>query len=227
ILQGFNLEIPAGSTTALVGPTGAGKSTIAKLLLRFYETSSGRIELDGRDISKLNLNDLRRSVGLVSQEAFLSNDSVGENIGYGQEPGAQLQTRIEEAARVAEAWDFIQGLPEGLATSVGERGQTLSGGQRQRIAIARAVLKDSPVLILDEATSAVDNETEAALARSLKRICQGRTTLVVAHRLSTIRHSDQIVVMDQGRVAEKGTHEELVELNGIYAGLWRLQTGEG
>ena len=132
---------------------------------------------------------------------------MGENIGYGQVPSANLQTRIEDAARVAEAWDFIQALPDGLATSVGERGQTLSGGQRQRIAIARAVLKNSSVLI--------------------KRICQGRTTLVVAHRLSTIRHSDQIVVMDLGKVAEKGTHEELVALDGIYAGLWRLQTGEG
>ena len=226
LLQGFNLEIPAGSTTALVGATGAGKSTIAKLLLRFHDPTGGRIELDGCDISTIKLGDLRRAVGLVSQEAFLSNDTVAENIGYGQLDLSQLEGRLIEASRVAEAWEFIETLPQGLNTPVGERGQTLSGGQRQRLAIARAVLKDSPVLILDEATSAVDNETEAALARSLNRLCQGRTTLVVAHRLSTIRHADHIVVMDKGRVAERGTHEELVAADGIYAGLWRLQTGE-
>ncbi|BAW95788.1 ABC transporter protein [[Synechococcus] sp. NIES-970] len=223
VLENFSLQIPAGQTIAIVGATGSGKSTIVKLLLRFYEISGGQITIDGLDIRDVYLKDLRRAIGLVSQDVFLFHGTVAENIAYGN-PDATL-TEIIQAAKLAEAHDFIDTLPQQYDTIVGERGQKLSGGQRQRLAIARAILKDPPILILDEATSAVDNETEAAIAKSLEKITQHRTTIAIAHRLSTIRHSDCIYVMDQGKIVEQGTHEELVERQGLYYSLWQVQTG--
>ena len=224
VIKNLSLHIPAGETIAIVGATGSGKSTLVKLLLRLYEIESGNITLDGQDIKDIVLWDLRRGIGLVSQDVFLFHGTVRENISYGS-PDATL-TDIVEAATIAEADEFISELPDGYDTVVGERGQKLSGGQKQRIAIARAVLRDPPILILDEATSAVDNETEAAIARSLEKITQNRTTIAIAHRLSTIRHSDCIYVMDRGEIVERGTHEELLARNGAYASLWRVQTGE-
>lgn len=224
VLHRLSLHIPAGDTVAIVGATGAGKSTVVKLLLRFYDVQAGRITLDGRDIRGINLADLRAAIGLVSQDVFLFHGTVRENIAYGTFNATDEQ--IIAAARVAEAHDFIMQLPQGYDTIVGERGQKLSGGQRQRISIARAVLKDPPVLILDEATSSVDNETEAAIQRSLERITVGRTTIVIAHRLSTIRNADRIFVLEDGALREEGRHEDLVSAGGIYATLWRVQTGE-
>lgn len=224
VVKDLSTRLPAGETVAFVGATGAGKTTLIKLLLRFYDVTAGAIRIDGRDLRDLRMADLRRAVGLVSQDVFLFHGSVRENLVYGR-PDA-TEGEIIAAARVAEAHDFISELPEGYDTVVGERGQKLSGGQRQRLSIARAVLKDPPILILDEATSAVDNETEAAIQRSLAKISVGRTTVVIAHRLSTIRHAHQICVLHRGQLAEKGTHEELLALNGSYAALWRVQTGE-
>jgi len=221
VIKELSLKIPAGQTIAIVGATGSGKSTLVKLLLRLYEIQSGEITLDGINIQDLHLADLRRSIGLVSQDVFLFHGSVRENIAYGS-PDADLASVIA-AAKIAEADDFIDRLPERYDTIVGERGQKLSGGQRQRIAIARAVLKNPPILILDEATSAVDNETEAAIQRSLDRITLNRTTIAIAHRLSTIRNAHQIYVMEQGQLVEAGTHDELLALNSIYAGLWNIQ----
>jgi ATP-binding cassette subfamily B protein len=223
LLQGFNLEIPAGSTIGIVGATGSGKSTIVKLLLRLYEIQGGQILLDGQGIQGLKLQDLRQAIGLVSQEVFLFHGTVAENIAYGS--FGATRAAIEQAAVLAEASGFIETLPEGYDTLVGERGQRLSGGQRQRIALARAILKNPPVLVLDEATAAVDNETEAAIQRSLDRITASRTTLVIAHRLSTVRHADQIVVMEQGRIVESGHHDDLIGRDGPYANLWRVQAG--
>jgi ATP-binding cassette subfamily B protein len=223
IIQNLSLHIPAGKTIAIVGSTGSGKSTLVKLLLRLYEIEQGSITLDGIDIRALELKDLRRAIGLVSQDVFLFHGTVKENIVYGT-PDATLPEVIA-AAKVAEAHEFIVDLPQGYDTIVGERGQKLSGGQRQRIAIARAVLKNPPILILDEATSAVDNETEAAIQRSLERITIDRTTIAIAHRLSTIRNADCIYVMEQGKLVESGRHEELLERQGIYASLWRVQSG--
>ncbi|WP_019507002.1 ABC transporter ATP-binding protein [Pleurocapsa sp. PCC 7319] len=223
VIKNLSLHIPAGQTIAIVGATGSGKSTLVKLLLRLYEVRSGQITLDGQDIKDIVLWDLRRGIGLVSQDVFLFHGTVRENISYGS-PDASL-SQIIAAAKIAEADEFIQQLPSGYDTIVGERGQKLSGGQKQRIAIARAILKDPPILILDEATSAVDNETEAAIARSLEKITQNRTTIAIAHRLSTIRHSDCIYVMEYGQLIEWGTHEELLAEDGVYANLWRVQTG--
>jgi ATP-binding cassette, subfamily B, bacterial len=221
VVKQLSLKIPAGQTIAIVGATGSGKSTLVKLLLRLYEIQSGTITLDGINIQDLHLADLRRSIGLVSQDVFLFHGSVRENIAYGS-PDADLAAVIA-AAKIAEADEFIDRLPEHYETIVGERGQKLSGGQRQRIAIARAVLKNPPILILDEATSAVDNETEAAIQRSLDRITLDRTTIAIAHRLSTIRNADRIYVMERGELVEAGTHDDLLALNGIYAGLWNIQ----
>ena len=223
LLHHFNLEVPAGSTIGIVGATGSGKSTIVKLLLRLYEIQGGEILLDGLPIDQLELADLRRAIGLVSQEVFLFHGTVAENIAYGSFEAPRAA--IERAAQLAEASRFIEALPQGYDTVVGERGQRLSGGQRQRIALARAILKNPPVLILDEATAAVDNETEAAIQRSLDLITAERTTLVIAHRLSTVRHADQIVVMDQGRIVEQGSHDSLIAAGGAYVNLWRVQAG--
>ncbi|MFM7435715.1 MAG: ABC transporter ATP-binding protein, partial [Vulcanococcus sp.] len=223
LLQGFSLDIPAGSTVGIVGATGSGKSTIVKLLLRLYELQGGSILLDGQPVDQLQLADLRRAIGLVSQEVFLFHGTVAENIAYGSFDAPR--PAIERAAQLAEASRFIEALPQGYDTVVGERGQRLSGGQRQRIALARAILKNPPVLILDEATAAVDNETEAAIQRSLDQITAKRTTLVIAHRLSTVRHADRIVVLEQGRIVESGSHEQLIAAGGAYVNLWRVQAG--
>lgn len=223
VLDSVDIDMPAGHTTAIVGATGAGKTTIIKLLLRFYDPTGGRVTLDGNALPALDLGDLRRAIGLVSQDVFLFHGTVHENIAYAR-PEATMD-EVVAAARVAEAHEFIESLPQGYATIVGERGQKLSGGQRQRLSIARAVLADPPVLILDEATSSVDNETEAAIQRSLERISVDRTTIVIAHRLSTIRHADSIYVLEAGQVAERGTHEELITADGLYASLWKVQTG--
>ncbi len=228
VVRDLTLRIPAGETTAIVGATGGGKSTIVKLLLRFYEPTAGRVLLDGRDLRELDLADLRGAVGLVSQDTFLFHGTVRENIAYGL-TGSGREASLDEviaAAKAAEAHEFITRLPQGYDTVVGERGQKLSGGQRQRISIARAVLKDPPILVLDEATSSVDNETEAAIQRSLERLVRGRTTLVIAHRLSTVRNAHRIHVLEDGRVREAGRHEELLDQQGgLYAALWRVQTG--
>lgn len=224
VLQHINTVLPAGKTSAIVGATGSGKSTFVKLLLRFYDATAGKITLDGVSLSGIGLDELRRSIGFVGQDIFLFHGTVFENIAYGR-PEATLD-EVLAAARAAEADVFIQSLPEGFNTIVGERGQKLSGGQRQRISIARAILKNPPILILDEATSAVDNETEAAIQKSLEVVSKGRTTIVIAHRLSTIRHADQIIVMDKGKIAELGTHEALLSQRGLYSALWRVQTGE-
>jgi ATP-binding cassette subfamily B protein len=223
IIQDLTLRIPAGDTVAIVGATGSGKSTLVKLLLRFYDVQKGGIALDGRDIRRMQITDLRRAIGLVSQDVFLFHGTVRENIAYGTFD-APLDD-IVAAAKVAEAHDFIMDLSNGYETIVGERGQKLSGGQRQRLSIARAVLKNPPVLVLDEATSSVDNETEVAIQRSMERIIVGRTTIVIAHRLSTVRNADIIYVMENGELSEWGRHDDLVDAGGVYASLWQVQTG--
>jgi ATP-binding cassette subfamily B protein len=223
VVQHLTLKVPAGQTVAIVGSTGSGKSTLVKLLLRFYEVNQGRIVLDGVDVRELAPQDLRQAIGLVSQDVFLFHGTVAENIAYGTFGATAAE--IEQAARMAEAHEFICRLPQGYDTIVGERGQKLSGGQRQRLAIARAIVKDPPILVLDEATSAVDNETEAAIQRSLEKITVNRTTIAIAHRLSTIRNADCIYVMEQGQLVEWGTHEELLERGELYASLWRVQMG--
>ncbi len=224
VIRDVSIEIAPGTTVAFVGATGSGKTTMVKLLLRFYDVTTGAISLDGIDIRELRLHDLRSSIGFVSQDVFLFHGTVLDNIAYGRADASFDE--IVAAAEVAEAHEFILELPNGYETIVGERGQKLSGGQRQRISIARAVLSQSPVLVLDEATSAVDNETEAAIQRSLEVISRERTTVVIAHRLSTIRHADQIYVLDAGRVIEAGTHDELVAFGGSYRALWDVQTGD-
>jgi len=224
ILKNINIEISSGTTVALVGATGGGKSTLIKLLMRFYEPDSGAIEIDEKRLSEYSLSFLREQIGWVSQDVFLFEGSVRDNISYGS-PSADFED-IVRCAKAAEAHAFIEQLPQGYETQVGERGVKLSGGQRQRLSIARALLKNPPILLLDEATSAVDNETEAAIQRSLRRIAHQRTVIVIAHRLSTIIHADQIIVVDKGEIVEKGTHVELLKKQGIYADLWRVQTGD-
>ncbi|HWS40639.1 MAG TPA: ABC transporter ATP-binding protein [Arenimonas sp.] len=223
ILENLSLQIPAGQTIALVGGTGSGKSTLIKLALGFNEPQSGRILFDNQDTRELSKQSLRGQIGYVAQEPFLTDGSIAENIAYGQKPNLVL---VEQAAKAAEAHDFIQQLPHAYQSPVGERGALLSGGQRQRIALARALYKNPALLILDEATSAVDNETEAAIQRSLSKLNHSRTCLIVAHRLSTVRHADCIHVLDKGQIIESGTHDDLLKQNAAYAALWKLQTGE-
>ncbi|HJE83130.1 ABC transporter ATP-binding protein [Megasphaera stantonii] len=221
VLRRFSLDIPRGKTVAIVGPTGAGKSSVASLLLRFYDIQSGRITLDGRDIRQYTLSSLRRSIGIVQQDVFLFSDSIRENIAYGR-PDATEQ-EIIEAAKLADAHEFIMKLPDGYDSAIGERGVKLSGGQKQRLAIARVFLKNPPVLILDEATSALDNETERRIQQALQDLSHNRTTLVIAHRLATIRHADSIVVLTKEGICEQGTHGELMERKGLYYELYMSQ----
>ncbi|MGH9355737.1 MAG: ABC transporter ATP-binding protein, partial [Terriglobia bacterium] len=221
ILQGVNLRIRKGETVAIVGTSGAGKTTLANLIPRFFDVTAGRILSDGHDLRDATLASLRAQVGLVTQETVLFNDTVFSNIAYGQKHANR--SLVEQAARAALAHDFITEMPGGYDTVIGERGQRLSGGQRQRIAIARALLKDSPILILDEATSALDTESEVLVQRALVNLMAGRTVLVIAHRLSTVRRADRIVVLDHGTISEIGSHEDLVTRGGIYQRLHDMQ----
>jgi ATP-binding cassette subfamily B protein len=221
ILHGVSFEIPAGKTVAVVGASGAGKSTLARLLYRFYDVTDGRITLDGQDIRSVTQNSLRRAIGIVPQDTVLFNDTVGYNIGYGRTGSSTAE--VEAAARAAHIHDFIASTPKGYATMVGERGLKLSGGEKQRVAIARTLLKNPPVLIFDEATSALDSANERAIQAELKSAAQGKTALVIAHRLSTVADAHEIVVLDGGRVAERGSHTALLALGGRYAEMWRLQ----
>jgi ATP-binding cassette subfamily B protein len=225
ILHEVSFHIPAGATLAVVGPSGAGKSTLSRLLFRFYDVSAGRITIDGQDIAAVTQTSLRRAIGIVPQDTVLFNDTIGYNIGYGREGASQAE--IEEAARGAAIHDFIAALPDGYEAMVGERGLKLSGGEKQRVAIARTLLKNPPILILDEATSALDSRTEAAIQETLQRVERGRTSIVIAHRLSTIVDADQIIVLDAGRVAERGTHAQLLRRGGLYAEMWTRQQSEG
>jgi ATP-binding cassette subfamily B protein len=224
ILKGLDLDIPAGTSCAIVGPSGAGKSTIARLLYRFYDPSAGRITIDGQDIADVNQRSLRAAIGIVPQDTVLFNDTIGYNIGYGREGASEAE--IEGAAWGAAIDQFIAVLPEKYESMVGERGLKLSGGEKQRVAIARTLLKNPPILVLDEATSALDSRTEQAIQETLDRVSQSRTTIMIAHRLSTIVNADQIVVLDEGRVAERGTHDELLDRGGLYADLWYRQAAE-
>ncbi len=224
ILKGVTLDVPAGTSMAVVGPSGAGKSTLARLLYRFYDPTAGRITIDGQDIAKVTQASLRAAIGIVPQDTVLFNDTIGYNIGYGQEGAGQDE--IEKAAKGAAIDGFIAMLPQGYESMVGERGLKLSGGEKQRVAIARTLLKDPPILILDEATSALDSRTEEAIQATLDGVQRNRTTIVIAHRLSTIVGADQIVVLDAGRVAERGTHAELLAGQGLYAELWQRQAAE-
>ena len=219
----FNLEIPAGRSIGLVGVSGSGKTTLTKLLLRFADVNEGGIFIDGQDIRDVTQKSLREAIAYVPQESSLFHRSIFENIAYGR-PDA-TDEEVYEAARLANADEFIAGLPNGYDTLVGERGVKLSGGQRQRIAIARAILKDAPILVLDEATSALDSESEAAIQGALANLMEGRTSIVVAHRLSTIAGLDEIVVLNDGKIVEQGSHKELLKKNGEYAKLWSRQSG--
>ena len=224
VLNDISLEIPAGATVGLVGSTGSGKTTLVRLLLRFHDPINGSVKLDGHEVSTLTLSSLRGAIGLVSQNTTLFPGTIRDNVLYGRPDASEEE--VLEAARIAEATSFIDELPSGWDTDIGEEGHRLSGGQRQRLAIARAVLKNAPILILDEATSNVDNETEAALQRSIEHLSVDRTTLIIAHRLSTVRNADMIAVLEGGMITELGTHEELSEKGGLYARLWDVQTGQ-
>ena len=224
VLKDVNIEIMKGKTTAIVGSTGSGKSTLIKLILRFYEKNSGKIFFDNNEIESLVIDSLRSKIGLVSQDVFLFEGTVFENIAYGNIDASTED--VWNAARLSESDKFISELPNQENTIVGERGQKLSGGQRQRISIARAILKNPEILILDEATSAVDNETEAAIQESLETLKEGRTVIAIAHRLSTIRNADLIYVLESGEIVEYGTHDQLLNNQGVYAKLWDVQTGK-
>ena len=224
ILQGLDIDIPAGTSCAIVGPSGAGKSTIARLLYRFYDPSAGRILIDGQDIAEVGQRSLRAAIGIVPQDTVLFNDTIGYNIGYGRDGATQAE--IEKAARGAAIDKFIAALPDKYESMVGERGLKLSGGEKQRVAIARTLLKNPPILMLDEATSALDSRTEQAIQETLGRLAERRTTIIVAHRLSTIVHADEIIVLDKGRIVERGTHASLVALGGLYAEMWARQQAE-
>ncbi|EOV9554826.1 ATP-binding cassette domain-containing protein, partial [Cronobacter turicensis] len=224
-LRDINLSIPAGKTVALVGRSGSGKSTLASLITRFYDIDSGEILLDGHDLRGYTLSSLRNQVALVSQNVHLFNDTIANNIAYAR-TDVYSREAIEKAARMAYAMDFINKMDNGLDTVIGENGVLLSGGQRQRIAIARALLRDSPILILDEATSALDTESERAIQAALDELQKNRTSLVIAHRLSTIEQADEIVVIEDGRIVERGNHAELLTQHGVYAQLHKMQFGQ-
>ena len=224
VLKGLNLSVEQGEMIGIAGVTGAGKSTLIKLLLRFYDPTSGKVMLDGIDLREMKLSEIRRQISLVSQDVYLFHGTIAENIAYA-DPHTEKE-RIIEASRSAQFDEFVESLPDGYETLIGERGIRLSGGQRQRLSIARAVLKDAPVMVFDEATSSVDSETERAIQESLLPITIGKSALIIAHRLSTIRNADRILVLDQGKVVEEGHHDDLLELNGIYADLWHVQSGD-
>lgn len=221
ILQGLSFEVPAGKTVAVVGPSGAGKSTLARLLYRFYDVQGGSIQVAGQDIRQLTQDSLRRAIGIVPQDTVLFNDTVAYNIAYGRPQASQAE--VESAARAARIHDFIAATPKGYATRVGERGLKLSGGEKQRVAIARTLLKNPPILIFDEATSALDSQTERAIQQELAQAAQGKTTLLIAHRLSTVVDAHEILVLDAGRILERGSHAQLLALGGRYASMWALQ----
>jgi ATP-binding cassette, subfamily B, heavy metal transporter len=221
ILKGLSFEVPAGNTVAIVGPSGAGKSTISRLLFRFYDVTGGRITIDGQDIRDVTQTSLRSAIGMVPQDTVLFNDTIRYNIRYGRWDATDAE--VEEAASLAQIDGFIRMAPDGYETEVGERGLKLSGGEKQRVAIARTILKGPPILLLDEATSALDSHTERDIQDALDRVSRGRTTLVIAHRLSTIVGADEIIVLDQGVIAERGTHHQLLLKNGLYAGMWNRQ----
>jgi ATP-binding cassette subfamily B protein len=221
ILQGLSFEVPAGKTVAIVGPSGAGKSTISRLLFRLYEVSGGRILIDGQDIREVTQRSLRGSIGMVPQDTVLFNDTIRYNIRYGRWEATDAE--VEEAARLAQIDAFIRRSPQGYETEVGERGLKLSGGEKQRVAIARTILKGPPILVLDEATSALDSHTEREIQDALEGVSRGRTSLVIAHRLSTIVGADEIIVLDRGRIVERGTHAALLVKDGLYASMWNRQ----
>ncbi|MGE0155302.1 MAG: ABC transporter ATP-binding protein/permease, partial [Reyranellaceae bacterium] len=221
ILHGVSFRVPAGHTVAIVGPSGAGKSTISRILFRFYDVASGAVTIDGQDIRNVTQKSLRATIGIVPQDTVLFNDTIYYNIAYGR-PDASRE-EVEQAARLARIHDFVAGLPEGYDTMVGERGLKLSGGEKQRVAIARTILKNPPILLFDEATSALDTQTEREIQTSLKEVSRARTTLVIAHRLSTVVDAEEIIVLDRGRIVERGRHGELLAQGGIYAAMWRRQ----
>jgi subfamily B ATP-binding cassette protein MsbA len=221
-IDDLSLTIKAGERVALVGPSGGGKSTIANLIPRFYNLSEGQVRIDGIDLQAITLQELRRNIALVSQEVILFNDSVEANIAYGEMRGTP-RSKVVEAAQAAYAMDFIEKMPEGFDTLIGEKGVRLSGGQRQRLAIARALLKDAPILIMDEATSALDNESERYIQQALETLTRNRTTLIIAHRLSTIENADRILVIDGGQIVEQGPHQTLMQQNGVYRRLYETQ----
>jgi ATP-binding cassette, subfamily B, heavy metal transporter len=221
ILRNLSFTVPAGRTVAIVGPSGAGKSTISRLIYRFYNIDGGRILIDGQDISDVTQKSLRGAIGMVPQDTVLFNDTIRYNIRYGRPDSGNDE--IEHAARLAQIERFVRSLPRGYETMVGERGLKLSGGEKQRVSIARTILKNPPILILDEATSALDSNTEREIQSALRKVSRERTTLVIAHRLSTVVDADEIIVLDHGRIAERGTHETLLKRNGIYAGMWNRQ----
>jgi ATP-binding cassette subfamily B protein len=221
ILKGLSFDVPAGKTVAIVGPSGAGKSTISRLLFRLYDVSGGRILIDGQDIRSVTQVSLRSQIGMVPQDTVLFNDTIRYNIRYGRWSASDAE--VEEAARLAQIDGLIRIAPQGYETQVGERGLKLSGGEKQRVAIARTVLKAPPILVLDEATSALDSHTEHEIQDALERVSRNRTSLVIAHRLSTIVAADEIIVLDQGRIVERGTHGELLAFGGLYAGMWNRQ----
>ncbi|HEY9215604.1 MAG TPA: ATP-binding cassette domain-containing protein, partial [Ancylobacter sp.] len=221
ILKGVSFEVPAGHTVAVVGPSGAGKSTISRLLFRFYDVGSGRITIDGQDIRDVSQESLRAAIGMVPQDTVLFNDTLAYNVRYGR-PGAS-DADVAKAAELAQIDGFVRRTPKGYATEVGERGLKLSGGEKQRVAIARTILKAPTILLLDEATSALDSHTEREIQDALDRVSRGRTTLVIAHRLSTVVSADEIIVLEHGRIAERGTHADLMRRRGLYHSMWERQ----